>query len=504
MTRVETIGRVRRAHFVQNLSIREIARRFRMSRKTVRKAIEAPEGAFTYEREVQPMPKLGAHVAALEGLLAANERKPRRERLTLTRLYEELRVTTDYAGGYDAVRRHARRWQREEAGRTAAVFVPLAFDPGEAYQFDWSHEQVVLGGVATKVKVAHLRLCHSRMFIVRAYPRESQEMVFDAHIRGFAFLGGVCTRGIYDNMATAVDAVFTGRDRQYNRRFLQLCSHYLVEPTACTPAAGWEKGQVENQVGNVRERFFAPTPRFASYEELNAWLADRCVAHAKATAHPEFRERTVWDVYQDEKPSLMQLPAAPFDGFHALPAAVSKTLLVRFDYNKYSVEARAAGRPVEIRAYADRIVIRQDGEVVGEHRRRFGRDGVVYDPWHYVPVLQRKPGALRNGAPFKQWVLPPALERLRARLRGKADGDRQMVTILSAALADGIDAVEAAAAEALKLDLTGAEVVLNILARSRAAPTAPSIETPDRLKLTIEPKADAARYDRLRRITRAA
>jgi transposase len=502
MTTVETIGRIRRAHFVQKLSIREIARRFRMSRKTVRKAIEAPEGKFAYEREVQPMPKLGAHVEALEALLAANEQKPRRERLTLMRLYEELRASTGYAGGYDAVRRHARRWQREEAGRTAPVFVPLAFDPGEAYQFDWSHEQVVLGGVATTVKVAHL--CHSRMFIVRAYPRESQEMVLDAHIRGFAFLGGVCLRGIYDNMATAVDVVFTGRDRQYNRRFLQLCSHYLVEPTACTPAAGWEKGQVENQVGNVRERFFTPTLRFKSYEELNAWLTDRRVAHAKATTHPEFRERSVWNVYQDEKLSLMQLPAAPFDGFHALPAAVSKTLLVRFDYNKYSVEARAAGRPVEIRAYADRIVIRQDGVVVGEHARRFGRDGITYDPWHYVPVLEHKPGALRNGAPFKDWALPPALEQLRARLKGKADGDRQMVTILSAALADGIDAVEAAAAEALKLDLTGAEVVLNILARSRAAPMAPAIATPDRLKLTIEPKADAARYDRLRRMMRAA
>jgi transposase len=504
MTTVETIGRIRRAHFVQKLSIREIARRFRMSRKTVRKAIEAPEGSFAYEREVQPMPKLGAHVEALEGLLAANEKKPRRERLTLVRLYEELKGSTDYAGGYDAVRRHARRWQREEAGRTAPVFVPLAFDPGEAYQFDWSHEHVLIGGVATKVKVAHMRLCHSRMFIVRAYPRESQEMVFDAHIRGFAFLGGVCTRGIYDNMSTAVDAVFMGRERQYNRRFLQLCSHYLVEPTACTPAAGWEKGQVENQVGNVRERFFTPTLRFKSYVELNAWLADRCLAHAKASPHPEFRDRTVWDVYQDEKPSLMQLPAAPFDGFHALPAAISKTLLVRFDYNKYSVEAKAAGRPVEVRAYADRIVIRQDGEVVGEHRRRFGRESIVYDPWHYVPVLQRKPGALRNGAPFKDWALPPALDRLRAKLKGKADGDRQMVTILSAALVDGLEAVEAAAAEALKLDLTGAEVVLNILARSRSAPTAPTIATPDRLKLTIEPKADAARYDRLRRIMRAA
>ncbi len=138
-----------------------------------------------------------------------------------------------------------------------------------------------------------------------------------------------------------------------------MCSHYLVEPTACTPAAGWEKGQVENQVGLVRERFFTPRLRFASYEELNAWLLDRCIEHAGAHRHPELRERSVADVFDDEKASLMRLPTTVFNGFHALTATVSKTLLVRFDYNKYSVAARALGRPAEVHAYADRIVIRQ-------------------------------------------------------------------------------------------------------------------------------------------------
>jgi len=147
-------------------------------------------------------------------------------------------------------------------------------------KFDWSHEIILLGGVTTTVKVAHVRLCHSRMLFVRAYPRETQEMVFDAHDRAFAFFKGTCTRGIYDNMKTAVDAVFVGKDRQYNRRFLQMCSHYLVEPVACTPASDWEKGQVENQVGLVRRRFFTPRLRFRNYEELNAWLLDQCIAFA--------------------------------------------------------------------------------------------------------------------------------------------------------------------------------------------------------------------------------
>jgi transposase len=199
-----------------------------------------------------------------------------------------------YTGSYDAVRRYARVRQRREGRDAAEAFVPLSFAPGEAYQFDWSQETVVLNGTTRTVKVAQVRLCHSRMAFLRAYPRETQEMVFDAHDRAFAFFHGACTRGIYDNMKTAVDAVFAGRDRAFNRRFLQMCSHYLVEPTACTPAAGWEKGQVESQIGTLHERFFKPRLRFASYAELNAWLLDQCVAYARAHRHPEFTDRTIW------------------------------------------------------------------------------------------------------------------------------------------------------------------------------------------------------------------
>src|SRR5690242_21561651 len=170
--------------------------------------------------------------------------------------------------------------------------------------------------------------------------------------------------------------------------------------------------------------------------------------------------------FETERPQLVQI-TGPFDGFHATHASVSKTCLVRFDYNKYSVASRAVGRPVEIQAYADRLVVRQDGAIVGEHRRRFGRGATIYDPWHYVPVLARKPGALRNGAPFKGWLLPASLERVRRKLRGFDDGDRQMVKILSAVLMDGLAAVEAACAEALAGGVHSADVVLNILARRR-------------------------------------
>src|SRR5712691_9894916 len=347
---VETIAKIRRAHFAQKKPIKAICREFRVSRKVVRKVIRSGATEFRYERGRQPLPRIDPWRGQLDGLLLANEGKPARERLTLIRIFEELRGL-GYQGSYDAVRRYAKKWRVARGAAMAEAYVPLSFAPGEAYQFDWSHEVVLINGTTVTVKVAHVRLCYSRMLFVRAYPRETQEMVFDAHDRAFALFKGTCGRGIYDNMKTAVETIFVGKQRLYNRRFLQMCSHYLVDPVACTPASGWEKGQVENQVGVVRERFFTPRLRVASYQELNAWLFDRCIAYAKAHKHPELTEQTVWEVFEAERPKLVPY-AGRFDGFHAVPASVSKTCLVRFDNNKYSVAASAVGRPVEVHAYA--------------------------------------------------------------------------------------------------------------------------------------------------------
>jgi transposase len=494
---VETIAKIRRAFFVQGKAIKAICRDLGVSRKVVRKVIRSGTTEFRYHREDQPLPKIGRWRDTLDQLLLVNEAKVPRERLTLIRIFEELRGR-GYDGSYDAVRRYGRRWAKDRGQTTATAYVPLSFAPGEAYQFDWSHEIVLLNGVTVTVKAAHVRLCHSRMLFVRAYPRETQEMVFDAHDRAFALFKGTCGRGIYDNMKTAVETVFVGKNRLYNRRFLQMCSHYLVDPVACTPASGWEKGQVENQVGLVRERFFTPRLRFNSYNELNAWLTDKCIAYAKAHHHPELTGQTIWEVFEAERPKLMPY-AGRFDGFHAVPASVSKTCLVRFDNNKYSVTASAVGRPVEVHAYADRIVIRQDGRIVGEHTRSFDRGDTLYDPWHYVPVLARKPGALRNGAPFKDWVLPAAMERVRRKLAGADDGNRQMVNILTAVITDGLPAVEAACAEAMAQGVHSADVVLNILARQRHHDPPVTITTPAALTLRHAPVADCARYDNLRR-----
>jgi transposase len=493
---VETIAKVRLDHIVDKKPIKAIARDRGLSRNTVRKVLRSGATSFSYERGEQPYPKLGPYLEELRRLLAENEDRNRRERVTMLRLFEDL-GRSGYSGGYDAVRRYARQWRAARTSGGSDAFIPLSFAPGEAYQFDWSHEIVVLGGVTVTLKVAHVRLCHSRMMSVRAYPRETQEMVFDAHERAFRFFGGACTRGIYDNMKTAVDAIFAGKERRFNRRFAQMCSHYLVEPVACTPGAGWEKGQVENQVGTVRKRFFAPRLRFATLEEMNQWLEARCVDYAKTMTHPEFKTRKVWDVFMEEKASLVPW-VGPFDGFHETTAAASKTCLVRFDRNRYSVMAKAANRPVSLRAYAERVEIRLDGEIVATHARIFNRDRVAYDPWHYLPVLARKPGALRNGAPFKDWELPPALARVRRRLGVGDDADRQFVAILAAVMDDGLAAVEAACRQALDAGPCGRAVVLNILARRREEAAPPPLDVPAALSLSLEPTADGDRYDRLR------
>lgn len=248
----------------------------------------------------------------------------------------------------------------------------------------------------------------------------------------------------------------------------------------------------------MRERFFTPRLRFKAYDEMNAWLLDKSVAYAKAHRHVDQPERMIWEMFEEERGKLVEF-RGPFDGFHAVSASVSKTCVVRFDNNKYSVRSSAVDRPVEIHACADRIVMRQDGAVVAEDVRCFGRGETIYDPWHYVPGLIRKPGALRNGARLHEWVLPAAMERVRRWLRDADYGDRQMVAILAAVLSDNIEAVDAACQEALDKNVCSSAVIINILARRRDPAPAKTILTPDALRLVHKPQADCARYDRLRR-----
>ena len=493
---VETIAKIRRYYFSEGKKIKEICRELRLSRNTVRKVIRSGATAHSYTRENQSFPKLGPYLERLNDLLKENQKRPKKRRLKSRGLYEVL-AGEGYEGGYDSVRRYAKKWLSEHSGEAGQAYIPLDFPPGDAYQFDWSHEDVILGGVAQRVKVAHMRLCHSRKFFVVAYPRESLEMVFDSHDRAFSFFGGVCRRGIYDNMSTAVDRVLRGKEREFNKRFMQMCSHYLVEPVACTPASGWEKGQVEKQVQDIRNWLFVPRPRFADFEELNAWLADRCQALSETRPHPTENGRTIEEVFQQEKALLVGV-GSRFDGYVESECRVSITSLVRYDRNHYSVDSRFAAKTVTVRVTAERIRVFGNGEMIADHQRQFGRDKTIYDPWHYLEALRRKPGALRNGAPFQDWDLPPCLQQIQKQLLQHLGGDRVFVDILCAANQHGLEIAEDACRVALAQGTTQGEVILNLIARAANPSPVEPVTIPERFQLREEPIADCGRYDFLR------
>jgi transposase len=494
---VETIRKIRLSVHRDGKSLRKTAEDLNLSRNTVRKVIRSQETAFTYKRKKQPMPKLGSFVDTLAERLEGDKKLPKRQRRTAQKLFQELQLM-GYEGGYDSVRRYVKRWRQMQSKATGQVFIPLSFDPGDAFQFDWSHECVQMAGMPVKAKVAHLRLCHSRMFLTVAYPRETQEMVFDAHEKAIAFFGGICRRGIYDNLKTVVNKILSGKQRSFNNRFGQLCSHYLFEPVACTPASGWEKGQVENQVGVVRRNFFTPRLKVRNFEELNAHLMECCISWAKTHRHPEIKEKTVWQVFKEEQPYLLKLPPSAFDGYAERPARVSPSSLVSFDHNRYSVDCRHTGKTVQMRVYAARILVVHDGEIVADHVREFGRGKTIFNPWHYLPALETKPGALRNGAPFKNWDLPEGIETIRDQLRRRySDWDRQFVDILTAVPHFGVQAVHQACREALKTKTVSKEVVLNLLYRGEDNKPARDIDLGARLHLECQPVADCSRYDRL-------
>jgi hypothetical protein len=382
----------------------------------------------------------------------------------------------------------------------------LAFQPGEAFQFDWSEDYAVLDGKVTKLQVAHTKLAHSRAFIVRAYLLQTHEMLFDALTQAFRVLGGVPQRGIFDNMRTAVDKIGTGKARQVNARFAAMASHYLFETDFCNPASGWEKGQVEKNVQDARRRLWQPMPSFPGLTELNAWLEAQCIAQWSEIQHGAM-PGTVADVHAEEASCLMPL-GRPFDGFVEQIKRVSPTCLIAFDRNRYSVPASFANRPVSLRIYPDRLVIAAEGQIVCEHARLIDRSHnkpgrTIYDWRHYLAVVQRKPGALRNGAPFLE--MPEAFRELQGHLLKRPGGDREMVEILSLVLHHDEQAVLRAVELALEAGVATKTHVLNVLHRlidGKAPPAAP-IDAPQALRLTQEPEANVVRYDRLREIRHA-
>lgn len=497
---MDAIAKIRRLHFVEKITVSELAKRFKRSRPTIRKHLKTVESPVYRTRQHQPHLKLGRYLDQLHSWLNNDAALPRKRRRSAQRLYECLQVE-GYVGSYTAVQRYVRDWKKSQANTPTIkqAFVPLIFPPGETCQFDWSHEMAVIGGVEQTVKVAHFRLSYSRQMFVMAYPRETQEMVLDAHNQAFAFFGGVPKRLVYDNLKTVVDAIFVGKERRFNRRFLTLANHYLFEPVACTPESGWDKGQVENQVGNIREWLFTPMPTFADFPELNHRLARRCLELA-GRPHPEQVSRTTADCFAEEQPLLMPVKAV-FDGYVEAMRRVTSQCLIRIDRNRYSVPAEWANRVVSVRLTADCVRMVADGRVIAEHVRRFNRDQLICDPWHYLPVLVKKPGALRHGAPFVTWDLPVSIKVVRDRILKQDKGDRAFVDCLLMArdLGDsGLEALEVACDLTLQTGIISAAIVLNEMRRLTEAAQPKTLDKVSTPTLTLEPVADCSRYDDLR------
>ena len=491
---MELLGKVRRMHYRDGLSRSEIARRTGLSRNTVKKWLTAPEAVEPRYRRLQAPGKLDPFHGALLQALEADARRPKRDRRTAKALYAELK-SQGYAGGYTVLTDFIRHW-REQAGANAPTraFVPLRFELGEAFQFDWSEERLVIGGVWRKLLVAHLKLCASRAFVLIAYPSQSHEMLFDAHTRSFQALGGIPRRGIYDNMKTAVDKVKKGKGRVVNARFSALCSHYLFDPDFCNVASGWEKGVVEKNVQDSRRRIWqeAGTLSFGSFAELNAWLLARCQALWQEVRHPEYA-LSVAEMLEHEQPHLMPMVSA-FDGYVEEPGRVSSTCLVTAARNHYSVPCELAGKLISKRFYPERIEVVFDEVVMASHPRLFERGQTRYDWRHYLPLVERKPGVLRNGAPFAE--MPEPLVRLQRLLLRREGGDRVMSQMLAVVPKAGLDTVLVAVELVLESGVVSVEHVLNVIARLNQAPLPESV--PTTLQVKEAPVADTGRYDRLR------
>ena len=500
MITMEMLGKIRRMYVRDKLSLHEITKRTGLSRNTIRSWLRAAskDARPTYRRSQGPG-KLTAFHATLECALKADALRTKQHRRTAKTLFAQIQGD-GYVGGYSRVTDFIREWRGKEA-KAIHAFVPLTFALGEAFQFDWSDEGLVVGGIYYRLQVSHMKLCASRAFWIVAYPSQGHEMLFDAHTRSFTALGGVPRRGIYDNMKTAVDKVKKGKGRVVNARFAVMCAHYLFDADFCNVASGWEKGIVEKNVQDSRRRIWleAQDRQFSSFTELNAWLSERCRSLWAELRHPEHKAFSVADMLELERAEMMPVPT-PFDGYVEKSARVSSTCLVHIERNRYSVPCELAGQRVSTRLYPGQVSVVAGDAIVARHDRLTERGHVCYDWQHYIPLVERKPGALRNGAPFAD--MPAPLQQLKHGLMRHAGGDRVMAQVLAAVPTAGLEAVLVAVELVMESGTLSAEHILNVVARLLASPAPAGAETS--LGLTQAPLANTQRYDSLRVIEHAA
>jgi len=430
MISVEDRERIRRAYFIENKSMRQIARELGHSRDTVKKAIEAAEPATYTLRRPRPAPTLGPYMARIDELLEENERLPRKQRYTGHRIYELIQ-SDGYMGSESSVRGYIAKRRKEK--RRPQVYIPLEFDPGTDAQVDWGEAIAEIVSERVTVQLFLMRLCYSRRLFVMAFPTQKQEAFFEGHVRAFHFFGGVPRRISYDNLKAAVQRVLQGRNRKEQETFVVFRSHYLFESHFCTPGQGHEKGRVEDGVGFARRNFLVPIPKVASFEELNDHLLSACLVDDQRRV--DRQELTIGQAWEMERPYLLPLPQKDFECCVIKPVTLNGFGQVEFETNRYSVPADEAYRNLVVKAYAFRIDILHMNDVIASHPRCYERHQDILDPLHYLPLLEQRPGAFDHAKPIRRWRerWPPVCERLLTQLRAQwpdGRGVREFVRIL--------------------------------------------------------------------------
>ena len=452
---VELYRDVRLAVVDEGLSHREAARRFGIDRRTVKKMLSyaAPPG---YRRsKPAPRPRLAAFTGIIDAILAADRAGPRKQRHTAQRIFERLRDEHGFAGGYTIVKEYV----RDRRLTTREAFVPLHHPPSHA-QADFGEAVVTLRGKRQKVHFFCMILPHSDVWFVKAYPRETTEAFLDGHVSALAFFGGVPRSILYDNTSLAVARILGDGERRRTEAFSHLQSHYLFRDRFGRPGKGNDKGKVEALVKTARRKFFVPIPRVMDLEALNEQLMVGCLARLDALEGGETAAALMADLE-----ALRDLPAVAFAACEQRAGRVSSTALVRYRLVDYSVPVAYAHREVMIRGFVDRVEIVCGQEIIARHRRSYERGEAIYDPLHYLPLLEKKPGALEQAAPLKDWELDPAFADLCRLLEARFGhrGKRDYIQVLRLLEDFPEHQVTAAVRDAVKRRLLGFDAVKHLL-----------------------------------------
>ena len=458
MYKVELYVRVRRAFMVDGMSTREAARVFGLHRDTVRKmlAYSVPPG---YRRQGSPRrPKLEAYTGIIGAILEGDLGVPRKQRHTAKRIFERLRDEHGFEGQYTIVKDYVRERRR----RSREMFVPLSHPPGHA-QCDFGEALVIIGGVEQKAHCFVLDLPHSDGCFVKAYPAETTEAFLDGHVSAFAFLGGVPQSILYDNTRLAVARILGNGRRKRTRAFTELQSHYLFDDRFGRPGKGNDKGKVEGMVGYMRRNFLVPVPSFESFEALNAHLERRCLARmdARLRGHSE----SIGQRMERDLEALLPLPPVAYDACEKQAGRVSSLSLVRYRTNDYSAPVAYGHRDVLVKGYVDRVVISCGAEVIARHHRSYQRDDFVFDPVHYLPLLEQKTAALDQAAPLQGWNLPEEFATLRRLLESRMGprGKREFVQVLRLLESFRLEEVHAAVQDSLRLGALSFDAVKHLV-----------------------------------------